>query len=95
MPTYKDKRLKPCSTCGVKPVLEHWASGGPCYAVRCDNPDRPDSCSIGFYYSMCRNPEESIKRWNEFQEWPMEDREKWKETSQTEYWKSVKRGGLS
>lgn len=48
MPTYRDRRLKPCATCKTKPVLEHWASGGPMYAVRCDNPDRPDSCDDGF-----------------------------------------------
>lgn len=47
MPTYKDKRLKPCRICGVKPVLEHWTSGGPMYAVRCDNPDRQDVCDNG------------------------------------------------
>lgn len=23
-----NKKLKPCRRCGVKPVLEHWASGG-------------------------------------------------------------------
>lgn len=68
MATYRNRKLKPCRTCGTKPVLEHWASGGPMYAVRCDNPDRPDSCSDAFYYSMCRNPDEAIRRWNEYQE---------------------------
>lgn len=68
MPTYRSKKLKPCKTCGVKPVLEHWSSGGPMYAVRCDNPDRPDSCSDAFDYSKSRNPEEAIKKWNEYQD---------------------------
>lgn len=68
MTTYHDKRLKPCKTCGVKPVLEHWSSGGPMFAVRCDNPDRPNSCDLAFHYSKCRNPQEAIKRWNEYQE---------------------------
>lgn len=68
MPTYKDKRLKPCKTCGVMPVLEHWASGGPVFAVRCNNPDRPDSCDEGFYISKSRNPEKAIQKWNEYQE---------------------------
>lgn len=62
------KRLKACKTCGTKPVLEHWASGGPMYAVRCNNPDRPDSCDEVFYYSMCNNPDKAISRWNEYQE---------------------------
>ena len=68
MATYKDRRLKPCKTCGTKPVLEHWSSGGPMFAVRCDNPDRPDSCDDAFYYSKCRNPDETVRRWNEYQE---------------------------
>ncbi len=38
------------------------------YAVRCDNPDRPESCDRAFYYSMCRNPGEAIRKWNEYQE---------------------------
>ncbi|MGI6235718.1 MAG: hypothetical protein ACOYI6_10785, partial [Christensenellales bacterium] len=67
MPTYHDKRLKPCKTCSVKPVLEHWSSGGPMYAVRCDNPERPDSCDEAFDYSKNRNPEKAIERWNEYQ----------------------------
>lgn len=67
MPTYFDKRLKPCKTCGVKPVLEYWTSGGPVFAVRCDNPNRPDSCSEGFYQSKCRDPMEAIEKWNEYQ----------------------------
>lgn len=62
------KRLKPCATCGTKPVLERWASGGPMYAVRCDNPDRPESCDKAFHYSKCRNPDEAIRKWNEYQE---------------------------
>lgn len=64
---YFGSRMKPCKTCGVNPVLEHWASGGPMFAVRCDNPDRPDSCNEGFYQSMRRNPDEAIARWNEYQ----------------------------
>ena len=68
MPTYKDKRLKPCRICGVKPVLEHWTSGGPMYAVRCDNPDRQDVCDNAFYHSKCRDPEEAIELWNAYQE---------------------------
>lgn len=67
MKSYYNKRLKPCKTCGIKPVLEHWTSGGSMFAVRCNNPDRPDSCDGGFYYSMCRNPEEAIDKWNEYQ----------------------------
>ena len=68
MPTHRDKRIKPCKTCGAKfmPVLESWSSGGPVFAVRCDNPDRPDSCDEGFYVSKCGNPDEAIRRWNEF-----------------------------
>lgn len=58
-------RLKPCKTCGTKPVLEHWASGGMNYAVRCDNPDRGDGCDCKFYYSKSKNQEESIRLWNE------------------------------
>ena len=38
------------------------------YAIRCDNPDRTKSCDDAFYYSMCRSPEEAIKKWNEYQE---------------------------
>ena len=64
MPTYHDRRLKPCKNCGVKPVLEHWASGGPMLAVRCDNPDRPDDCDEGFYVSKCRDPNKAIEAWN-------------------------------
>lgn len=67
MPTHHDRRLKPCKTCGTKPVLEHWASGGQKYAVRCNNPDRPDSCDKAFYYSICVDPDEAVRRWNEFQ----------------------------
>lgn len=67
MSTYHDKRLKPCKTCGTNPVLEHWSSGGPMYAVRCDNPDRPDSCSDAFYYSMSNNADEAITKWNKYQ----------------------------
>ena len=62
-------RLKicPCATCGTRPVLEHWSSGGNKYAVRCNNPDRPDSCSDAFYYSLCSNPYEAVAKWNEYQ----------------------------
>ena len=67
MPTYRDKRLKPCCNCGITPVLEHWASGGPMYAVRCDNPERPDACDDAFYYSESRNENEAVARWNEWQ----------------------------
>ena len=70
MPTYHDRRLKPCRTCGTRPVLEHWSSGGPVYAVRCDNPDRPESCDEAFYYSKSRDPEKAIAKWNEFQTRP-------------------------
>lgn len=61
-------KMKPCAICKTMPVLEHWSSGGPMYAVRCNNPDRPDSCSDGFYYSRSRNNKEAIERWNEWQE---------------------------
>ena len=64
----KSRKLKPCKTCGTRPVLEHWSSGGKKYAVRCDNPDRPVSCDEAFYYSMCGNPDEAKRRWNEYQE---------------------------
>ena len=37
------------------------------YAVRCDNPERPDSCDEAFDYSKNRNPEKAIERWNEYQ----------------------------
>lgn len=71
----RGRRLKPlpCKTCGVKPVVEHWASGGPMYAVRCDNPDRPDSCNDAFNHSKCRNREEAVRKWNEFQTQTEED----------------------
>ena len=61
-------RLKPCKTCGTKPILESWASGGAKFAVRCSNPDRPDSCTDAFFYSMSRFEDETIRRWNEYQE---------------------------
>lgn len=64
-------RIKACNTCGVKPVIEHWASGGSRFAVRCDNPDRPDSCDRAFYYSISNSKEEAIRKWNEFQERPL------------------------
>lgn len=60
-------KMKPCKTCGVKPVLEHWASGGPMYAVRCNNPDRPNACDRAFNYSKSRNPDEAVRKWNEYQ----------------------------
>lgn len=63
--------LKPCGTCGVKPVIEYWESGGPIFAVRCDNPDRPDSCDCAFYYSRSKTSAEAIRKWNEFQEHPL------------------------
>lgn len=68
MPTYYDRRLKPGKTCGTKPVLESWRSGGHMFAVRCDNPDRPDSCDLAFNYSKCRDHQEAIKRWNKYWE---------------------------
>lgn len=74
MPTYHNRQLKPCKNCGVRPVLEHWTSGGYMFAVRCDNPDRPDDCNHGFYQSMSRNPEEAIKKWNEWCERSEEDK---------------------
>lgn len=58
-------KLKLCKKCGVKPVLERWSSGGMTYAVRCNNPDRGDGCDWKFDYSKTRNPEETIRRWNE------------------------------
>lgn len=64
----RSNRLRPCHVCGVKPVIERWASGGVWYAVRCNNPDRPNSCSNAFYYSISRNPEEAIGKWNDSQE---------------------------
>ena len=65
----RSSRLKPCHTCGVKPVIERWwSSGGPWYAVRCTNPDRPDSCSDAFYYSESRSSEEAIQKWNHYQD---------------------------
>ena len=63
-----ERQLKPCKTCGVKPVMESWSSGGARFAVRCNNPDRPESCSDAFYYSMSRFPEEAVRKWNEYQE---------------------------
>lgn len=60
-------KMKPCAICKTMPVLEHWSSDGPMYAVRCNNPDRPDSCFDGFYYSKSSGSEEAIKRWNEWQ----------------------------
>ena len=53
-------KLKPCSVCGVMPVFELWASGGTICAIRCNNPDRPDSCDIPFYYSRSNNSDEAI-----------------------------------
>ena len=49
------------------------------YAVRCDNPDRPDSCGIAFYYSKCRDSNESIRKWNAWQTMTDEQRKtvKW------------------
>ncbi len=61
------ENLKPCKKCGGKPVREHWYSGGLVFAVRCDNPDRPDTCSEAFYYSRSKDPKEAIRKWNEFQ----------------------------
>ena len=57
-------KLKPCSVCGVMPVFELWASGGTICAIRCNNPDRPDSCDIPFYYSRSNNSDEAIIKWN-------------------------------
>ncbi len=56
----------PCKNCGVKPVMEIWSSGGMMYAIRCNNTYRPDDCDNGFNYSKCRNPDEAIRRWNEW-----------------------------
>lgn len=61
-------KLKPCKTCGVKPVVETWASGGLKFAIRCDNPNRPESCSIPFYLSISKSKDEAINKWNEYQE---------------------------
>lgn len=61
------QKMLVCKTCGTKPVLEHWSSGRPMYAVRCDNPERPNSCSDAFYYSMSNNPHEAVTKWNEYQ----------------------------
>lgn len=61
-------KLKPCSTCGVMPVIECWASGETIYAIRCNNPDRPDSCDIPFYYSRSRSPCEATVKWNAYQD---------------------------
>ena len=61
-------KLKPCSVCGVMPVFEYWASGRMIYAVRCNNPDRPDSCDIPFYYSRSSSFEEAIIKWNAYQD---------------------------
>ena len=61
------ENLKPCKKCGGKPVREHWYSGGLVFAVRCDNPDRPDTCSEAFYYSRSKDSKEAIRKWNEFQ----------------------------
>ena len=58
-------RPKVCNRCGVKPILEKWSSGGPKYAVRCNNPDRGDDCDWKFYHSLSSNREEAIKKWNE------------------------------
>lgn len=57
--------LKLCKRCGVKPVLEKWHSGGPLYAVRCNNPDREAKCDWKFYHSMSRNMKKTIRIWNE------------------------------
>ena len=35
----EDIRLKPCPSCGKKPIIERWASGGAIYMVKCNNPD--------------------------------------------------------
>lgn len=64
--TFRDKRIKPCPICGGKAVLETWASGGRIFAVRCDNPDRPNKCDDGFYLSRSKSPEEAIEKWNRF-----------------------------
>jgi hypothetical protein len=68
----KVKGVLPCKNCGIKPVMEIWASGGMWYAIRCNNTYRPDDCDNGFYRSKCQNPEEAIRRWNE---WCREDSE--------------------
>lgn len=34
-------KLKPCPLCGRKPIIEHWASGGMMYMVKCNTPDCP------------------------------------------------------
>lgn len=73
MPTHKSKQLMPCRICGGRPALESWASGGPMFAVRCDNPYRPDICGEAFYFSESRDRDESIEKWNLFQSAPWKD----------------------
>ena len=61
-------KLKPCSVCGVMPVIESWASDRMIFAIRCNNPDRPDSCDIPFYYSRSKSPYDAIIKWNAYQD---------------------------
>lgn len=93
MPLYSkyehyDRRLLPCHQCGVKPVLEMWSSGGFKCAVRCDNPDRPDSCTNAFFYSMSRNTDETIRRWNEYQQMTDAERQE-ADSHRREHWESL------
>ena len=62
----KVKGALPCKNCGINPVMEVWKSGKMTYAIRCNNMYRPDDCDNGFYRSKCNNPEEAIRRWNEW-----------------------------
>ena len=47
------------------------------------------SCFPGGYRGRIWLRKHTIRRWNEFQEWPMENREKWRREEQRAYWESI------
>ena len=54
-------KLNSCKLCGRKPIIEHWASGGLMYMVKCNNPDCPVPPNG---YPRGRNLENVIEEWN-------------------------------
>lgn len=55
------EKMKPCQFCGRKPIIEHWASGGTMYMVKCNNPDCPIPDAS---YPAGHNLDEVMKEWN-------------------------------
>ena len=54
-------KLKPCKSCGSKPQIEKWHSGGCMFMIRCPHPDCPVPVDG---YPKGRNLEEVEKEWN-------------------------------